>query len=101
MHKMLFTFFEELKNIENRVAWFLAELCKAEKGAKRQGKPAMDRAYYWVFSIWRPRFPCHNNELVDAHVQLNPNIQIAMTDDHVLFLMPPVASGPKHLTELT
>jgi hypothetical protein len=54
MHKMLFTFFEELKNIENRVAWFLAELCKAEKGAKRQGKPALDRAYKGVFRIWRP-----------------------------------------------
>jgi hypothetical protein len=27
-------FFEELKNIENRVAWFLAELCKAKKGVK-------------------------------------------------------------------
>jgi hypothetical protein len=28
-------FFEELKNIENRVAWFLAELCKAEKGVQK------------------------------------------------------------------
>jgi hypothetical protein len=28
-------FFEELKNIENRVAWFLAELSKAEKGVKK------------------------------------------------------------------
>jgi hypothetical protein len=27
--------FEELKNIENRVAWFLAELCKAEKGVQK------------------------------------------------------------------
>jgi hypothetical protein len=54
MHKMLFTFFAELKNIENRVAWFLAELCKAEKGAKRQGKPALDRTYKGVFRIWRP-----------------------------------------------
>jgi hypothetical protein len=32
---MFFTsFFEELKNIENRVAWFLAELCEAKKGLK-------------------------------------------------------------------
>jgi hypothetical protein len=39
------TFVEVLKNIENRVAWFLAELCKAEKRcAKRQAKPATDRA---------------------------------------------------------
>jgi hypothetical protein len=30
----VFHFFEELKNIENRVAWFLAELSKTEKGAK-------------------------------------------------------------------
>ncbi len=28
-------FFEELKNIENWVAWFLAELCKAEKGVQK------------------------------------------------------------------
>jgi hypothetical protein len=28
-------FFEELKNIENRVAWFLAELRKAEKGMQK------------------------------------------------------------------
>jgi hypothetical protein len=34
MHKMFFTFFEDLKNIENRVAWFLAELSKTKKGAK-------------------------------------------------------------------
>jgi hypothetical protein len=27
---------EELKNIENRVAWFLAELCKAEKGMRKE-----------------------------------------------------------------
>jgi hypothetical protein len=25
----------ELKNIENRVAWFLAELCKAQKGVQK------------------------------------------------------------------
>jgi hypothetical protein len=42
---MFFTLFEELKNIQNRVAWFLAEQCKAKKGAKRQGKPALDRAH--------------------------------------------------------
>jgi hypothetical protein len=30
-----FTFFEELKNIENRVAWFLAELCKAKKSVQK------------------------------------------------------------------
>jgi hypothetical protein len=29
-----FTFFE-LKNIENRVAWFLAELCKAKKSVQK------------------------------------------------------------------
>jgi hypothetical protein len=28
-------FFEELKNIENWAAWFLAELCKAEKGVQK------------------------------------------------------------------
>jgi len=28
-------FFEELDNIENRVAWFLAELCKAENGVQK------------------------------------------------------------------
>jgi hypothetical protein len=28
-------FFEELMNIENRVAWFLAGLCKAEKGVQK------------------------------------------------------------------
>jgi hypothetical protein len=27
--------FEELKNIENRVAWFLAELCKAKQGVQK------------------------------------------------------------------
>jgi hypothetical protein len=32
---MFFSFFEEMKNIENRVAWFLAELCKAEKGVQK------------------------------------------------------------------
>jgi hypothetical protein len=31
MHKMYFTFIEELKNIENQVAWFLEKLCKAKK----------------------------------------------------------------------
>jgi hypothetical protein len=45
-------FFEELKNIENWGAWFLAELCKAEKGVqKRQEKLAPDRARLGVFSI--------------------------------------------------
>ncbi len=29
------TFFEELKNVENRVAWLLAELCKAEKSVQK------------------------------------------------------------------
>jgi hypothetical protein len=38
-------FFASWKNIENRVAWFLAELCKAERGVqKRQAKPAPGRA---------------------------------------------------------
>jgi hypothetical protein len=30
-----FTFFEELKNIENRVAWFLGELCKAKNSVQK------------------------------------------------------------------
>jgi hypothetical protein len=30
-----FFFWEELKNIENRDAWFLAELCKAKKGVQK------------------------------------------------------------------
>jgi hypothetical protein len=34
-NRMFFTFFEELKNIENQGAWFLAELCKAEKGVQK------------------------------------------------------------------
>jgi hypothetical protein len=29
-------FFAFWKNIENRVAWFLAELCKAEKGVQKE-----------------------------------------------------------------
>jgi hypothetical protein len=33
--RTIFIVFEELKNIENRVAWFLAELCKAEKGVQK------------------------------------------------------------------
>jgi hypothetical protein len=28
-------FWKKLKNIENRVAWFLSELCKAEKGVPK------------------------------------------------------------------
>jgi hypothetical protein len=35
LSRIFFTFFEELKNIENRVAWFLAELCKAEKSVQK------------------------------------------------------------------
>jgi hypothetical protein len=31
-------FFEELKNIENQVAWFLAELCKAQKKGVQKDK---------------------------------------------------------------
>jgi hypothetical protein len=42
MHKMHFEFFEELKNIENRVAWFLAKLCEAKKGVR---KPMLNRAF--------------------------------------------------------
>jgi hypothetical protein len=30
-----FKLFEKLKNIENRVAWFLAELCTAQKGVQK------------------------------------------------------------------
>jgi hypothetical protein len=33
------------KHAQNGSRWFLAELCKAKKGAKRQGKPALDRAH--------------------------------------------------------
>jgi len=33
--RTFFIFFEEPKNIENRVALFLAELCKAEKGVQK------------------------------------------------------------------
>jgi hypothetical protein len=33
--KNVLHFLEELKNIENRVAWFLAELCKAKKGVQK------------------------------------------------------------------
>jgi inosine/xanthosine triphosphate pyrophosphatase family protein len=32
---VLHFYFEELKNIENRDAWFLAELCKATKGVQK------------------------------------------------------------------
>jgi hypothetical protein len=32
---MFFTSFEDLKNMENQVAWFLAKLCKAEKGVQK------------------------------------------------------------------
>jgi hypothetical protein len=32
---MFVTIFEDLKNIENRVTWFLAELCKAENGVQK------------------------------------------------------------------
>jgi hypothetical protein len=35
MRKMFFIFFEELKNIENWAACFLAELCKAGKGVQK------------------------------------------------------------------
>jgi hypothetical protein len=33
--RTFYIFFEEPKNIENRVALFLAELCKAEKGVQK------------------------------------------------------------------
>ncbi len=32
---ILHFFFEELKNIEKQVAWFLAELCKAKKSVQK------------------------------------------------------------------
>jgi type III secretory pathway lipoprotein EscJ len=32
---LFFTLIQELKNIENRVAWFLAELCKAKKTVQK------------------------------------------------------------------
>jgi hypothetical protein len=34
-HRIVFIFFEELKNIEKWVAWFLTKLCKAEKGVQK------------------------------------------------------------------
>jgi hypothetical protein len=37
------TFFEELKNIENRVAWFLEELCKAKKGVQKYNDGNRDK----------------------------------------------------------
>jgi hypothetical protein len=37
MYRMCFTsFFEELKNIEYRVAWFLGELCTADEGCAKR-----------------------------------------------------------------
>lgn len=36
LKKLCFAFFvEELKNIENRFAWFLIELCNAETGVQK------------------------------------------------------------------
>jgi hypothetical protein len=32
---VFFIVLKKLKNIVNRVAWFLAELCKAEKGVQK------------------------------------------------------------------
>jgi hypothetical protein len=34
--KNILHFLEELKNMENRLAWFLAELCKAKEGVQNQ-----------------------------------------------------------------
>jgi hypothetical protein len=43
--RMLFPFFEELKNIENWVAWFLCRTVQGRKRcAKREAKPGLDRA---------------------------------------------------------
>jgi hypothetical protein len=49
-------FFEELKNIENRVAWFLAEPCKAEKGVQKDKRN--QRRTELVRGCLAPRF--HN-----------------------------------------
>jgi hypothetical protein len=33
-----------MKNIENRVAWFLAELCKAEKGMQKDKRNQLEQS---------------------------------------------------------
>jgi proteasome lid subunit RPN8/RPN11 len=50
--EMLFSVFEELKNIENRVAWFLAELCKGGKSLQKDKRNQRRRELVmgWVFS---------------------------------------------------
>jgi len=49
-NRMFFTFFEEMKNIENRFAWFLAELCKAEKDVPNDKQNQRQTECYGVFS---------------------------------------------------
>jgi hypothetical protein len=41
--------FEELKNTGNRVAWFLAELCKAEKGVQNNKRNELWTELVWGF----------------------------------------------------
>jgi hypothetical protein len=45
-----FTFFEELKNIENRVAWFLAEVCKAKNSVQKDKANQRQTELYGVIS---------------------------------------------------
>jgi hypothetical protein len=46
-------FFEELKNIENRVAWFLEEVSrKAQKGVQKYNDGNRDKKDFF-FVLWR------------------------------------------------
>jgi hypothetical protein len=61
--RTFFTLFEELKNIENRAAWFSCRTVQGRKrSAKGQAKPAPDRARKGVFSaspcLFAASFPC-------------------------------------------
>jgi hypothetical protein len=56
--RTFFNFFEELKNIENRVAWFLAELCKAEKGVQKDKRNQRRTA---------PRYRKSGRSITDCH----------------------------------
>jgi hypothetical protein len=42
---------EELKNIENRVAWFLEELCKAKKGVQKHNDGNRDKMQFFFFFV--------------------------------------------------
>jgi hypothetical protein len=39
-----------LKNIQNQVAWFLAELCKAKKGVQKTSETSAKQSSLGVFS---------------------------------------------------